>query len=122
VRRWSNTPFVSALGALAACIALAGCGGSRPTVAGCLSAKGFLVQGVTTIRGTSAAGVTFTLRIYATRVAAVRAFTRRDGVGVFLIGAAVIDDSGNPPASPGAAPGKLSKHALAEIRSCLVDR
>ena len=99
---------------------LAGCGGGHATVAGCLDAKGFLVQGSgSVVRGTSTGGVSFTLRVYATPAAARHALAATDAASVDRIGDAVVDFSGNPPASPGAAPGRLSKRALATIRSCL---
>jgi hypothetical protein len=99
--------------------AISGCGGKQPTVAGCLAAKGFLVQGTDVVQGTSGAGVSFTLTIYATTSAAKRAFAAGGEASAALIGRAVVDFSGNPPASPGAAPGRLSKSALATIGDCL---
>ena len=129
--RTKRTPLSTAdagagrpLPSLIACLvlvvfALAGCGGKRESLADCLNAKGFLVQGdATVVRGTSAAGVSFTLTVYPSPAAARRAHARKPK-GTAQVGAAVVDFSGNPPSSPSGRPAQLSENALALIRSCL---
>jgi len=105
-------------------LALAGCGGKNPgSLADCLNGKGFLVQGnASVVRGSSAGGVSFTLTVYASSAAAKRAFASKNAKSKALIGSAVVDFTGNPPPPPGGPPAKLSKTALATIRSCLTQR
>jgi hypothetical protein len=106
---------------LLAPLALAGCGGRPPTIAGCLNARGFLVQEqASVIRGSSPRGVSFTLTLYPTARAARRADAQAGAANARLFGDAVVDFAGNPPGSPGGAPGKLSRAALTAIRRCLL--
>ena len=119
-----RTPLsiVAAVGAtLSLTLVVAGCGGgSKVSLEGCLNGKGFLVQGdERVVRGSSEGGVNFTLTVYSDPAAAKRAIAGRSPKGTALIGNAVADFTGNPPPHPGGAPGKLSKAALATIRSCL---
>jgi hypothetical protein len=101
-------------------LALAGCAGHRATVADCLNAEGFLVQERgDVVRGSSPRGVNFTLTVYLRPGAARHAFAARSSATSAVLGDAVIDFAGNPPASPGGVPGTLSKNALATIRRCL---
>jgi len=105
---------------LLASLALGGCGGSGASVADCLNAKSFLVEeSANVIRGSSAHGVNFTLRVYAQAAAARRAFGEAHRPSSALLGDAVVDFSGNPPGSPGGAPRTLSRGDLATIRACL---
>lgn len=106
-----------------AVLVLAGCGGKHASLADCLNAKGFLVEGDSAVvRGTSAGGVSFTLTVYRTPAAAGRAFAALGPKATALIGRAVVDFSSNPPPYPGGPPAKLSKPALATIRTCLPNR
>jgi hypothetical protein len=101
-------------------LALAGCGGHAPTLADCLNAKGFLVEersGV--VRGSSPAGVNFTVTVYAHPGAARRAFRALPRGSGALLGDAVVDFAGNPPSSPGHGPARLSRGAVAAISHCL---
>jgi len=105
---------------LAAVLVLAGCGARHASLADCLNAKGFLVEGnATVVRGSSAGGVSFTLTVYATTAAASHALAAKPGASAARVGSAVVDFSGNPPARPGGPPAKLSKRALTAIHSCL---
>ncbi len=102
-------------------LAVTGCGGSNGvSLEGCLNGKGFLVQGnQRVVRGSSTGGVSFTLTVYASPAEGKRAFAGKHAKSTALIGSAVVDFTGNPPPYPGGPPAKLSKHALATIRSCL---
>jgi len=104
-------------------LALAGCGGRRSTVAGCLNAKGFLVEeDANVVRGSSPGGVNFTLTLFPRASTARRALAAERAGSADLIGEAVVDFGGNPPSSPGGVPGKLSRSALATIAHCLSPR
>ncbi|HST16364.1 MAG TPA: hypothetical protein VLK36_01765 [Gaiellaceae bacterium] len=103
-------------GALAVLVlALAACGGtSHTTVADCLNDAGFLVSGSgTVVRGTSPAGVGFTLRLYATPAAAKQAAERLEPATTVRLGSAVVDWRGNP--SPSA---RLSGVELGSVSRC----
>jgi len=101
-------------------LALAGCAGHRATVADCLNARGFLVREKgDVVRGSSPRGVTFTLTVYLHPRGARDAFAAGSAATSVLLGDAVIDFAGNPPARPGGVPGKLARSALATIRGCL---
>jgi hypothetical protein len=100
-------------------LALAGCAG-RATVPDCLNAKGFLVRDRgNVVRGSSPGGVNFTLTVYPRRSAERRAVAADGPATSVVIGDAVIDFAGNPPATPGGIPGRLTSNALATIRRCL---
>ena len=104
-------------------LVLAGCGSGGSTIAACLNAKGFLVQekdGV--VRGSSPGGVNFTLTLYPRANAARRAFAAARAGSAALVGEAVVDFGGNPPASGGGAPRRLSRGALAAMTRCLARR
>jgi len=103
-------------------LAVGGCGGHRATVADCLNAQGFLVrESGEVVRGSSPRGVNFTLTLYPGATAARRAFQTASMSTSVLVDDAVIDFAGNPPATPGGVPGRLSKGALASIRGCVSD-
>ena len=105
---------------LLATLALAGCGERAATVGDCLNAKGFLVeQHANVVRGSSPRGVNFTLTLYPRPDAARRAFAAMSPASAALLGDGVAEFAGNPPASPGAAAGKLSSGALATMRRCV---
>jgi hypothetical protein len=105
---------------LTAALALSGCGAHHPSVADCLNTNGFLVQEHDdVVRGSSAAGVNFTLSLYSRRQAALRAFDGLSRASSALIGDAVVDFAGNPAGEPGGLPGRLSRTALATIARCL---
>jgi hypothetical protein len=105
---------------LVAAVALTGCGSQRPTVADCLNAQGFLVrEHGNVVRGSSPRGVNFTLTVYPRAAAARQAYAHASPGTSVLVGDAVVDFAGNPAASPGGVPGRLSKGALARIRRCL---
>jgi len=100
-------------------LGLAGCGSSA-TVAGCLDAKGYLVQQHgAVIEGSSPAGVNFTLTLYRSALLARRASTRLEAATSALLGVGVVDFAGNPPPSPTEAPGMLSHSNLATLNSCI---
>jgi hypothetical protein len=120
--RRSRRAVAACAAALAATLALAGCGGHATTVADCLDARGFLVQEHDdVVRGSSAGGVAFTLTVFSAQTAARRAFGALPRSSGVLVGDAVVDDAGNPPIAPGQAPGTLSRVAIATIRLCLAD-
>ena len=101
-------------------LALAGCAGHRATVADCLNAKGFLVrERGNVVRGSSPRGVNFTLTVYLRPSAERRAVAAGAAATSVVLGDAVIDFAGNPPATPGGVPGKLTRNALTTIRRCL---
>lgn len=101
-------------------LALAGCGGT--SVADCLNGQGFLVvEHADVVRGSSAHGVNFTLTLYRGRSDAALAYRAEDHADAALLGRAVVDFAGNPAASRGRAPGKLSREALATIERCVGD-
>ena len=105
---------------LVAAVALAGCGSQRATLADCLNAQGFLVrEHGNVVRGSSPRGVNFTLTVYPAAAAARRAYERASPATSVLVGDAVVDFAGNPAATPGGVPGRLSRGALARIRRCL---
>jgi hypothetical protein len=97
-------------------LALAACGGaSRTTVADCLNDAGFLVSGSgTEVRGTSPAGVGFTLRMYAEPAAAKRAAARLEPATTAVAARGVVDWRGNP--SPAA---RLTRAELRTIGRCV---
>ena len=105
--------------ALAVMTGLAGCGGRPANVADCLNARGFLVQqraGV--IRGSSAGGVNFMITLFSQAGAARRVLRSHPSEDAEVIGAALLDFAGNPPAAHGQRV-TLSPLALGAIRSCL---
>lgn len=119
-RRYGDRPGLRATPLLLALFALGGCGGTSPTVADCLNNQRFLVvQDAHTVRGSSPRGVNFTLTIYSNAASARRAATRVEAREHALLGDGVVSFAGNPPASPDAAPGRLSRSALATIGRCV---
>ena len=108
------------LAILLALAVLAGCdGGKPPSVAGCLGNRGFLVEADgNVVRGSSPAGVNFTLTLYATPAAARAARGASGHRAAIPVVRALVDDRGNPPGANGT-PRRLSKRALAEIRACV---
>ena len=85
------------------------------TVGGCLNDAGFLVTSSgTKVEGTTPSGVAFTLTVYPSAAAAMRAASRLDPRTTAVAGAGVVDSHGNP--NPGAS---VSAADLATMRECL---
>ena len=104
-------------GALAVLVlALAACGGaSQTTVADCLNDAGFLVSASgTEVRGTSPAGVGFTLKVYESPAAARRAAARLAPASTAVAVSGVVDWRGNP--SPSA---RLTHAELRIVERCV---
>jgi hypothetical protein len=94
-----------------------GCGGSKTvsdtSVGTCLNDRGFLVQQrKLVVDGMSPGGVNFTLTLYKGAAAARAAAGKRPKTSA-VVGNGVVDFGGNP------AQARISKAALATIRSCV---
>ena len=91
------------LAILLALAVLAGCdGGKPPSVAACLGDRGFLVEeDGNVVRGSSPAGVNFTLTLDATPAAARAARRASAHRAAIPVARALVDDRGNPPAANG---------------------
>jgi hypothetical protein len=118
-------------------VILAGCGGGSKSSSGtsgggtgngtngiaignCLNDANFLVQPETgLVDGQSPAGVSFTLKLYATPAAAKAAAAKKDPKTSALVANGVVDFHGNVSPYKGAPPAKISKIELAAIKSCI---
>jgi hypothetical protein len=118
-------------------VILAGCGGGSKSSSGtsgggtgkgtngiaignCLNDANFLVQPETgLVDGQSPAGVSFTLKLYATPAAAKAAAAKKDPKTSALVANGVVDFHGNVSPYKGAPPAKISKVELAAIKSCI---
>jgi hypothetical protein len=118
-------------------VILAGCGGGSKSSSGtsgggtgngtngiaignCLNDANFLVQPETgLVDGQSPAGVSFTLKLYASAAAAKAAAAKKDPKTSALVDNGVVDFHGNVSPYKGAPPAKISKIELAAIKSCI---
>jgi hypothetical protein len=118
-------------------VILAGCGGGSKSSSGtsgggtgngtngiaignCLNDANFLVQPETgLVDGQSPAGVSFTLKLYASAAAAKAAAAKKDPKTSALVDNGVVDFHGNVSPYKGAPPAKISKVELAAIKSCI---
>ena len=89
----------------------------------CLNSDQFLVIATgRKIQGSSPGGINFTITFYASPAAASAAYVRLNPKYATLMGAAVINDAGNPPPHPGAPPMRLIHDDLATLRHCIEPR
>jgi hypothetical protein len=80
----------------------------------------FLVQPSTdVVTGQSPAGVSFSMKFYATPAAARAAAAKKSKKTTAVVENAVIDFKGNPSPYAGAPPAKISKTELDDIKSCI---
>jgi hypothetical protein len=117
---------------------LAGCGGgtkatpttttpqrtASPTEAAeCLNTVQFLVDhGVRTVTGSAPDGVNFIARFYGSDAEANAALSRLNPRYAVVMGRAVINGAGSPPAHPGGAPRVLIHDDFATLRHCILPR